>query len=452
MSTRFGPWAYAAFMAAGLTGPVMADSLTVELGHVRNAQGKVVVTLCGDPAGSFPGGCSQHFGAAPAAAGSVQVRIEGLAPGRYAIQAFHDENGNNRPEIPPEGYAFGNDAPWPPSFTAASTDVRGDAQAQVRMVYALSGASGVQGVQPPPRSRGADAPAGIARTDLREQGLYGELYAPAGATKLPAMLLLGGSEGGLDTISAMAVSLAERGYAVLALAYFAEEGLPVTLENIPLEYFDRALAWLRTQPQVDARRIGVLGWSRGSEAALLTAARHRDVRAVVGVAPSGAVWQGLYYGSDRAPGPAWTLDGKPLPALLPDTSAYRPNAPLVGLFQPRFAELQAREDVQIPVHRIRGGILLISGGRDAVWPAARFADHISGRLHAEGHSGRFLHLHYPDAGHAVFVGHPEGPMARALGAAHPAMGGTPAANRAAWQDSWTQALSFLREELAERVR
>src|SRR5690606_3733576 len=103
----------------------------------------------------------------------------------------------------------------------------------------------------------------------------------------------------------------------------------------------------------------------------------------------------------------------------------------------------------IPVERVRGGILLISGGRDAVWPAARFADHLAGRLQALDHGGRFTHLHYPDAGHAVLVGDPEGPMARAVGAAHPAMGGTPAANIAAWQDSWPRTLSFLHRELGE---
>jgi dienelactone hydrolase len=68
-------------------------------------------------------------------------------------------------------------------------------------------------------------------------------------------------------------------------------------------------------------------------------------------------------------------------------------------------------------------------------------------MQALGFRRTLLHLHYPEAGHAVFVGHPEGAMARAMGAAHPAMGGTPAANLAAWQDSWPRTIEFLRTQL-----
>ena len=57
--------------------------------------------------------------------------VQDLAPGRYALSAFHDENDNgeldtNLMGIPSEGYGFGNDASaafGPPSFEAAAVDV-----------------------------------------------------------------------------------------------------------------------------------------------------------------------------------------------------------------------------------------------------------------------------------------------------------------------------------------
>ena len=155
--------------------------------------------------------------------------------------------------------------------------------------------------------------AGLVRRDAQEDGLTGVFYGPAAGTPGPAVLVLGGSEGGLGLSSRRAAHLASQGFAALALAYFGAEGLPPTLANIPLEYFQRALAWLARQPEVQPDRIAVLGISRGSEAALqLGATFHGGLRAVVAEVPSHIRWNGF----DRsAPGAAWTERGVPLPFL-----------------------------------------------------------------------------------------------------------------------------------------
>ncbi len=61
----------------------------------------------------------------------AQARLEGLPPGRYAIKAFHDLNGDGRMNtnpfgLPTEPYAFSNDAEGnmgPASFAAAAFTV-----------------------------------------------------------------------------------------------------------------------------------------------------------------------------------------------------------------------------------------------------------------------------------------------------------------------------------------
>ncbi len=433
---------------ATLPGRADADTLTIDLPNVRSAQGSVMVALCGDPAVQFPGTCIHYRGMARAAAGSVSVRVEGVPAGRYAVQAFHDENGNLRPDIPPEGYAFGNNQPWPPSFETAAIQVKGDTRSQLSLVY-MGAASSQQGSA---AAGGVAPPAGVTRIDVRERGLYGALYVPAGGTPAPALLLVGGSEGGVETISRMATSFARAGFATLALAYWGAPGLPASLENIPLEYFDQAIAWLQAQPQVAAGGVGMLGWSRGSEAALLTASRNRAIRAVVAVAPSSAVWQGLNFTSAAAPQPAWTLRGKPLASVVPNGAAYSPSASLLHMFQQSFTTLDARADAVLPVEQIRGGILLISGGSDNIWPSTRYADRIVARLQAMQFRGSFQHLDYPAAGHVVFVGDPSDPAARGLGAPNSMMGGSEAGNEAAWQDNWPRTLDFLRAQLKGEAR
>src|SRR5688572_2898341 len=95
------------------------------------------------------------------------------------------------------------------------------------------------------------------RTELRAGGLVGVLHTPDTPGPHPAVLLLEGSEGGVPEQAA--ALLAAEGFAALALAYFGVESLPPRLEEIPLEYFARALDWLRPR----ATTVAVLGRSRG---------------------------------------------------------------------------------------------------------------------------------------------------------------------------------------------
>ncbi len=101
------------------------------------------------------------------------------------------------------------------------------------------------------------------------------LRAP-GRGRHPAVVVLGGSEGGKVFTELIAALLASHGYDALALAYFDPTGtlpgLPRTLSLIPLEYFGTAIDWLaaptvgRRQPHRRDRRIP---WRRARVAARL---------------------------------------------------------------------------------------------------------------------------------------------------------------------------------------
>ena len=105
-------------------------------------------------------------------------------------------------------------------------------------------------------------------TEVREGGLVGVYYRPAGVGPFPSMLVMGGSGGGVPPPVQYPGGLASRGYAVLALAYFGIEGRPAQLQMLPIEYFKSGLDWLAARPEVDGERIGVFGssrpWSRTS--------------------------------------------------------------------------------------------------------------------------------------------------------------------------------------------
>ena len=90
-----------------------ASSITVDVGNVRSARGRVLVDIC--PQNRFlKDGCIYH-GEALAQAGTTRVIVPNVPPGDYAAQAFHDENTNGNIErgmfgIPKEGVGFSRDA------------------------------------------------------------------------------------------------------------------------------------------------------------------------------------------------------------------------------------------------------------------------------------------------------------------------------------------------------
>jgi fermentation-respiration switch protein FrsA (DUF1100 family) len=267
---------------------------------------------------------------------------------------------------------------------------------------------------------------GVVEKELRPAGggIYGNVYLPKDTgVRRPAMLVFGGSDGGLTTSFAAAL-LAAHGYPSLALAYFKAPGLPEDLNNIPMEYFTRALRVLRAQPGVDPRHVLVSGVSRGSEAALLLGAYFpRLVNGVIAGVPSSVVNPGW---PDTGQ-PAWTLGGRPLPAVSPSEFG-QPNPP-------------GKPQTVIPVERIRGPILLTCGELDMVWPSCRYSDAITARLRVRQFAYPVTALRYRDVGH--HVGGLTLYFVSVTDAALTAFGGTVAGTQAAQADAHAKLLALL---------
>jgi dienelactone hydrolase len=281
----------------------------------------------------------------------------------------------------------------------------------------------------------------LDRTAVSTAGLVGKLYRPSGAEgRLPGVIVLGGSEGGLNpAVSQEARLIARHGYAALQLAYFGVPHLPETVQLIPVEYFERAVTWLRAQPGVDPNHIGILGTSVGGEAALLVAAHDPAVTAVAAAVPSNVVWQGIGGGIDRHPPSSFSLGGRALPDL-----PYGWGGAVRDVYQ-RYAgglpALPRHAAAIIPVETINGPVMLICGERDRVWPSCAMAAAVAARLHARSFPHTVQFLDFPRAGHAVF-GPPVDP-ASADYADLGSLGGSAAANDAARQTAWPDFLAFL---------
>ena len=280
-------------------------------------------------------------------------------------------------------------------------------------------------------------------TDLDASGIVGRFYLPQTPDPSAAVLVLGGSDGGLGYASSLGPHLAASGYAVLALAYFHQGALPSALAEIPLEYFDMAVRWLENHPRVAPSRLGVFGFSKGAEAALLLASRNASIRAVVAAAPSSVAWEGLnkYLPAGRS---SWSVNGVPVPYVRYDRSVKKSSA--VDMYTRSLDAANDLHNTEIPVERINGALLLLSGRRDRLWPSSRMAEQITARLEQEGFSHAHQHICYPDAGHAV------APLFRLrdhilFRVMSRIFGGDLKANRSARRDAWDRVLAFLDHHL-----
>ncbi|OYY71628.1 acyl-CoA thioester hydrolase/BAAT C-terminal domain-containing protein [Sphingomonas sp. 28-63-12] len=282
------------------------------------------------------------------------------------------------------------------------------------------------------------APIGIS---IRADGLVGTWFPPASGRRSPAILVLGGSEGGEESSKHIATALATKGYGVLALAYFRADGLPKAFQEIPLDYFERAIAWLVAQPLADRRHLGLYGISKGAEVALLVASRHPEFTAVVAAVPSSVIWQGFDPADYRVVKSGFTDHGVPLPYVPYDNSAAFSG--ILDLYQRSLAHADHHPDAIIPVERIGGALLLLSARDDKLWPSTLMADQIMARLDAHHFVPVHQHIAYADAGHGS-VG-PGGD--RAPNGPYENVGGTIAGNAAAHADAWPQTIAFFDRNL-----
>lgn len=275
----------------------------------------------------------------------------------------------------------------------------------------------------------------------------------------PALIVLGGSEGGA-LIAGAAAPFASHGFAVLALPYFSPADangqrelpqLPEGMVEHPVESLDRAQAWLSQRADVDASRIALHGTSLGASFALLAAVHLDWVDAVVASVPADVVYDGWGPGLAEGERSSFSLRGTSLPfvpLLGYEAEVARAERGLdVRVRRPHQRGRAARPDLaakaRIPVERIRGAVMLIGAHDDQMWPSGAAVQAMAERRHEAGLA--VTALVFPDAGHPLYdTGY--APTTTFNQRARK-VGGTPQANAQAQAQAWRETLAFLRRVL-----
>ena len=245
----------------------------------------------------------------------------------------------------------------------------------------------------------------------------GSFYAaPEGEGPFPAIVVIGGSNGGDSTQRRMAKRFVEQGYAVFGLVYYSPAwygrdaqfpALPAAFDAIPVEGAERAREWLCQRSDVRCDAIGIYGVSKGAEFALLAGSLIDGFAGIAAIVPTDVVWEGWGPGTRSGKTSSFSWQGVPLSFVpyvgMDEAFAKMRSGERVRLRIPHDAGRHANPDralaARIRVEDIDEPVLVAGGDADTVWNSGEMAQAISERRTAVGLETTALI--FTDAGHGL---------------------------------------------------
>ncbi|WP_025682745.1 acyl-CoA thioesterase/bile acid-CoA:amino acid N-acyltransferase family protein [Paenibacillus maysiensis] len=269
------------------------------------------------------------------------------------------------------------------------------------------------------------------------------------------IVVLGGADGERSGLSLLSGPLASRGFNVLTVGYFNEEGLPKKLEEIPLEYFETVFSWLQKNPLTHACEIYLHGTSKGGELALLLASKYNVISKVAVSAPHAYCFQaldGLMSGKNVS---SWSYEGKSLPFIPVDNdifyehqrSCLEKNTPfgLTTTYKKSVEAAKNKEDARIKIENANADILLIAGMEDNVWNTYDACVEVMDTLTKHNYKYAYNFLAYKDLGHSIPIPYVV-PLSETLNVKMDlgvfTCGGTLKGNSYGQSDSWQKTIEF----------
>jgi dienelactone hydrolase len=274
----------------------------------------------------------------------------------------------------------------------------------------------------------------IIASKAQKDSIPDSKYYPAkGESKNVALILFGGSEGGLPNYYDVK-KLTGLGYPCLILGYFGTKNTPDRLEMIPLEYFEKSINSFKSKPEIKNKKLVIWGGSKGGELVLLLASKNRQIEGVIAAVPSSVVFQGL--GGNLVS--SWSENEVSIPFVpfAPFDYSKIVNNQYVEVYKLSLEQAESVKSATIEVEKINGPILLLAGKEDSMWPSNQMCEMIIQRLKENSFPFWFKLYSYENAGHTLNDGY--------------MMGGNVEGNKNARIDSEKRTIEFL-NRLSESV-
>lgn len=223
----------------------------------------------------------------------------------------------------------------------------------------------------------------------------------------PLIVAFGGGGGGndwaRDYMKGKRDSLMEKGYAVLAIAYFNSRGIPANLDRISLDAISDAILNIAKDPKIDGSKIVLMGGSKGGELVLNLASRFSHFNAVIALSTSHVSFPALTWSANTS---SWMYKDEEVPyvpALL-ETIGPALKGDLYTAHSMMLEDKEAVKKAEIKVENIKGPILIVSGKKDDQWPSTGMSNKIIERLKANNFRHYNEHI-ILDGGHIAPLEH-----------------------------------------------
>ena len=211
--------------------------------------------------------------------------------------------------------------------------------------------------------------------NVSSEGFHGILF-PVESRKDKVVIVVSGSEGGMEHAEKMAKFHQEQGMPALAVAYFGTDQTSKWLSNIPLDYIKNAIEWLKKEGY---EKIAMEGISKGAEYTAAAAIAFEKISCVILKTPSYFYSEGLV---NKAP--SNTSCWKGIPYTPYTLRTFNMKKQLLKERELNLLPLNVGktvvEDSRIPIEKVKGPVLMFSTKADTVWPSVESGKILDQRL------------------------------------------------------------------------
>lgn len=230
--------------------------------------------------------------------------------------------------------------------------------------------------------------------NVKDHGFRGDLYA-CDSNHDKVIIVFIGSEGSLISAGLIAERFSELGCSALALYYFGGEGLPQQRAQIPMEFVEKALAYLKEYEDGRYKKMGTYGTSIGSMLALEAAILFPEISTVIVASPTHIVTEGFATRTKMTGNSFLTYRGKDI-----EFCSIPENMKMYAMFQTAYSTMKKGE---LEVEKIKGKLLFIASEKDEAWPAIESINKMEKRLENQHFVYEHRAIIYKDASHLAGI-------------------------------------------------